>query len=307
MNRKEYRKKIKEKREKLGLCFYCGKKLIDEEKNSCNKCKEKKRIKKQENKEHISKMEKERYQRNKEKIKERIRLYRLKNPEKIKEMSKNYYSNNSDKVKEYQKEYREKFPDKKKNLDKKYYLNNQDKITKNNKKYYNNNKENISIKEKEYKSKNRDRISKRDREYYRKNKNKLISNSIKYVKLRRKKDPNFNICLKIRVRVFHAFINYTKTGKIYHSKEYGIDYKAIIEHLKPFPEDISKYHIDHIRPLCSFNFINSDGSTNLEEVKKAFAPENHQWLLAEENLRKAGEDRKLSIHKKQLNNTIDSK
>ena len=27
---------------------------------------------------------------------------------------------------------------------------------------------------------------------------------------------------------------------------------------------------------------------NKEEIKKAFAPENHQWLLAKENLKKGG-------------------
>ena len=65
-----------------------------------------------------------------------------------------------------------------------------------------------------------------------------------------------------------------------------MDYRAIIESLKPFPKNLSEYHIDHIRPLCSFNFIKKDGSTNLEEIKKAFAPENHQWLTAEENIEK---------------------
>ena len=51
-----------------------------------------------------------------------------------------------------------------------------------------------------------------------------------------------------------------------------MEYEAIINHLKPIPEDIRKYHIDHIKPLCSFNFINKDGSSNPEEIKKAFAP-----------------------------------
>ncbi|GAI09868.1 unnamed protein product [marine sediment metagenome] len=79
-----------------------------------------------------------------------------------------------------------------------------------------------------------------------------------------------------------------KTGKVMTLKTYGIDYKEIINHLQPFPKDISKYHIDHKKPLCSFQFINKDGSTNLEEIKKAFAPENHQWLTIQENLRKGG-------------------
>ena len=72
------------------------------------------------------------------------------------------------------------------------------------------------------------------------------------------------------------------------ASKYGIDYQIIINHLQPFPEDISKYHIDHIKPLVSFTFIKEDGSTDLEEIKKAFAPSNLQWLTAHENISKGG-------------------
>jgi hypothetical protein len=54
------------------------------------------------------------------------------------------------------------------------------------------------------------------------------------------------------------------------------------------PKSRSKYHIDHIRPLCSFTFVNEDGTENIEQIQEAFRPENHQWLLAEENLKKNG-------------------
>ncbi len=52
--------------------------------------------------------------------------------------------------------------------------------------------------------------------------------------------------------------------------------------MKTLPEDFDskKYHIDHIKPLCSFNLEDS------EELKKATSAENHQWLLANENLSK---------------------
>jgi len=46
------------------------------------------------------------------------------------------------------------------------------------------------------------------------------------------------------------------------------------------------YVIDHIRPLCSFDL------TDPEQVKIAFSPENHRWLLAEENARKVSSDLK---------------
>jgi hypothetical protein len=57
---------------------------------------------------------------------------------------------------------------------------------------------------------------------------------------------------------------------------------AIIKHLTPFPKDRENYHIDHIKPLCSFDF------NDPEQIKEAFAPENHQWLTIEENLKKGG-------------------
>jgi hypothetical protein len=115
---------------------------------------------------------------------------------------------------------------------------------------------------------------------------------------RKKEDMNYVIAKRIRYRVRDALEEYTKTGKIWKAKQLGIDYKKIIEYLKPFPKDITKYHIDHIKPLCSFNFINEDGSTNLEEVRKAFLPENHQWLLARDNILKGQRDKEQSIYSK---------
>lgn len=62
-------------------------------------------------------------------------------------------------------------------------------------------------------------------------------------------------------------------------KDYNINYKAIIEYLGPKPQD-GEYHIDHMFPLFAFDF------NNPKHIEKAFAPENHQWLKAEENLKK---------------------
>ncbi len=105
-------------------------------------------------------------------------------------------------------------------------------------------------------------------------------------RVRYNSDKTYRIKNLLRKRLLEVMKDYTKTGKIYSSSKYGVDYRAIIEHLRPFPVDIHLYHIDHVKPLCKFLFINEDGSTNLEEVKKAFAPCNHQWLLAYDNLSK---------------------
>jgi hypothetical protein len=101
-----------------------------------------------------------------------------------------------------------------------------------------------------------------------------------YHKNRREKDTQFEIAIRLRNLLYQAFKRYTKNGKTSSSKKYGIDFGVIINHLKPFPKDIKNWHIDHIKPLSSFNLEKS------KEIKKAFAPENHQWLIGSENIKK---------------------
>lgn len=172
------------------------------------------------------------------------------------------------------------------------------------KKYYKeyNQKPEIKIKRKEYmreyKKDNPDKIKAATKKWQKTNPDKLIyiikrwrkNNPKKFnaTNNKYKKIPQVNISNRLRERLRIVLKIYTNNGKIKLSNKYGINYKSIIEHLKPFPENMSEYHIDHIRPLCSFNFINKDGTQNLEEIKKAFAPENHQWLLAPQNLSKGG-------------------
>jgi len=202
--------------------------------------------------------EKEKYQSNNSFIKNRMQNYRKNNPKKIKEQSMRYYDNNKEKIKKYQKSHRKKYPERKKQQDKNYVKNNLKKV------------------------------QNKRKEYYHKNKRVIIFKQLIYNRKRYKNNKNYIIATRLRGSVGNAFRNYTKTGKIMTSKKYGIDYEAIIRYLKPFPVDLNEWHIDHIKPLCKFNFINPDGSTNLEEVKKAFAPNNHQWLLAKDNLIKSG-------------------
>lgn len=183
--------------------------------------------------------------------------------------NKNSYKKNGLNWKEAKKRYIEKDKERWKKYHKDWYFKNKEFQKEKNHIYYLNNRK-IKLKyTKDYRIKNREKCN-------------------NYYINRRKKDLNFKIKQCLRNRLNTALKKYLKNNKLIFYKNHMIDYLAIIEHLKPFPENISKYHIDHIKPLCSFKFIKEDSSINTEEIKKAFAPENHQWLLAEQNFRKAG-------------------
>jgi len=101
-------------------------------------------------------------------------------------------------------------------------------------------------------------------------------------RFRLQNDKEFAIADRLRRSLNNALFKYSNTGKIMSSKKYGINWKDIIESLKPFPEKIKKYEVDHIIPLHSFNL------NDPEQIKLAFSPSNLQWLTIEENRRKSG-------------------
>lgn len=112
--------------------------------------------------------------------------------------------------------------------------------------------------------------------------------SYQYIKTK----PTLLLAKKLRNRVCIASKQYNLKKRFLSSRDGLIDYKGIVIYLQSrLPNDLNdrKYHIDHIKPLCSFDL------TKPEEVRKAFAPENHQWLLAEENRKKIKQDKQMSI------------
>ncbi len=193
-----------------------------------------------------------------------------KNKEKQKGYNKEYREKNREYLIEHTKKWKEKHPD----YDKEYVKEHKEERQKYNKEYYKRNKKKMNKRSRKWRIKNLERQKEYDKEYKRRNRKKRTD----YRRKKLKVDDTFRIGCNLRNSLNQAFRKYTKTGKIMSSKKYGIDYKAIIEHLKPFPRNLTNYHIHHIKPVFTFNFINKDGSTNLNEVKKAFAPENHKLL-----------------------------
>ncbi|MDP6600573.1 MAG: hypothetical protein QF798_04005 [Candidatus Woesearchaeota archaeon] len=91
----------------------------------------------------------------------------------------------------------------------------------------------------------------------------------------------FIIKNRLRRSLHSALIKYTKQGKIPSASRYGLNYEAIIESLKPFPENVKDYDLDHLIPLDFFDLEDN------EEIKKAFNPSNLRWLIRKENQEKS--------------------
>lgn len=175
----------------------------------------------------------------------------------------------------YLKEYR-----KKTNCRKKYYYQNRKSSIEYSKEWYGENKERKKETDKKRYRNKYNEIRFEAKEYYKKNSIKIkIKNAI-YRKNRFIVDQEFRVKLRLRHRLNEAFKRYSKNGKVSNSKDYDINYNDIFNYIGKCPGDLKDYHIDHIIPLCIFNF------DNVDHIKIAFLPENHQWLEKNKNLKK---------------------
>ena len=84
---------------------------------------------------------------------------------------------------------------------------------------------------------------------------------------------------KLRTRLNFALRN-QKIKNCRTFEKYGLDADAISAALGPCPGDLKDYEIDHIIPLSKFDFSSE------EQIRAAFAPENHQWLTKKQNMEK---------------------
>ena len=157
---------------------------------------------------------------------------------------------------------------KKRGKAKEYYLLNKERIKKYNQEWYLKSKNNILLKR---------------QNYYRQNKDKIIEQHKDYVSQKYKSDPIFAITMRCRARLYQLL----KNGK--QDKTFdliGCTPNQIKEHLESqFVNGMSwenrhKWHIDHIKPCCSFNL------TDPQEQRKCFHYTNLQPLWAKDNYKK---------------------
>ena len=146
-----------------------------------------------------------------------------------------------------------------------------------NKQWRQRNKEHIKKYNRQYKIKNRDKINLRRREY-----EKIKYNSNLKWKLK-------DLCRKYLKRC----LNSQNTKHTFDILGYTPEQlKQRLEmNFKPdmtWENHGTLWHIDHIKPLCKFNFVLPDGTPNYEQIRLANSLANLQPLYITENLSKGG-------------------
>lgn len=209
------------------------------------------------NKERLSLMARERYQKNRTEVIKRVKRYALENKEKVRIYKKSYARKNRERINaNHRMHWGE------------YYAKNRDKFIRKAKKYNLENKGSISVRSKIYSSTHRKQLA-------------------KYQKDRRRASVNYRLAYRLRIRLHGAIKNGYKSGSAV--RDLGCTIPELKIHLeKQFQPGMTwsnwsrhGWHIDHIMPLSYFNL------TDRKQFLQACHYTNLQPLWATENLQKS--------------------
>tara|TARA_Y100001973_G_C5133662_1_gene299152 strand:+ start:325 stop:933 length:609 start_codon:yes stop_codon:yes gene_type:complete len=194
------------------------------------------------------------------------------NKEERKAYEKAYYQANKEKRKAYQKAYHEANKEKKKAY---------------NKAWHEANKEKRKVSQKAWYEANREKILAKTKAWYEANKEKVLAYRIDYDKKRYKEDPVYRLLKNMRGGMWSVLSGRTKSS---HTMEYvGMSPDELMNYLEnKFTEGMTRdnygeWHVDHIRPLASFDFTGPDRE---EQLHIAWSYTNLQPLWAKDNLSK---------------------
>jgi len=201
-----------------------------------------------------------------------------------KKYQKKYYEDNKDKLKNYDKQWYLKNREIQLLKAKEYRKNNKEKLKQREKKFYEKNKQKILFQQKEYREKNKEREKKYKKEYYQKNKQYFNNYAIK----RREENINFRVMNNLRSRLLKGLKHNIKSKTT--KKLLGCSVEQLKQHIeKQFVEGMTwnnhgvyGWHIDHIKPCCSFDL------SDPKQQEECFNYKNLQPLWAKDNLSKGG-------------------
>lgn len=210
--------------------------------------------------------------------------WNIKNEKHVKEYNIEKYLKDKKNLTQEQKENKKKYYQK-------YYLKNKEKKKEQFKEYREKNKDKL----KEYRNARREHYSKYNKEYNKKyreeNRDKLIKKSVEYKRKKRLEDPEEKIRDKISGQIRH----HIKSKKNFATfKILGYNKKDLVLYLESkFKEGMTwnnygmhGWHIDHIKPVAAFKFLNEDGELDLEQIKECWSLNNLQPLWAKDNISK---------------------
>ena len=200
-------------------------------------------------------------------------------------------------IREDAKEYRDNNKESIRTRDKKYREENKERIAARQKKFREENKERISEQRKKYREENKERISEQQKEWYKKpenkakvkayqqkNKKKIRAWDAKYRKERMQNEPVYRMIRNYRSATSSY---YTGHRKAYSTMELlGCTREELQRHLEDqfqpgmTLENYGKWHIDHIRPIASFDL------SDPEQQKQCWHYTNLQPLWASDNCSK---------------------
>lgn len=154
------------------------------------------------------------------------------------------------------------------------------------KQYYENNTEKEILRALTYNKLNPDKHALHSRTYYKNNTDSCRIRNREYSRKKMCSDTNYRLKKLLRDRFRKALKNNYKNGSAI--ENLGCSIQEFKKHLETKFQPgmswdnffIGKIHIDHIKPLCSFDL------QNIEELKVALHYTNLQPLWAEDNLKK---------------------
>jgi hypothetical protein len=233
--------------------------------------------------------QKERSNKNKDKITEYHKEWYLKNKDILSKKAKIYYLENKEQFKQYAEENKEKISQRMKQ----WNLDNIETVKEKRKEYYKENKKYILERDKKYREEHKEERAEYNKKYQKLNKDKIRNKTRKTTRERFKTDINFKITELLRTRVRAALKKNWKSGPTL--VLLGCNIEFLKHHLESkFKEGMNwnnygkgGWVIDHILPCCSFNM------SKPEEQKICFHYTNLQPLWEEENQAKISFDRQL--------------